>query len=376
MPKLPAPKDGKTLYVKDRLLPFSFFPVKRDKKRYGLYDSVFAMSPWAVMEAAVRSRVSDADLRSEALAFLEQAQDFHASATSRLAANPLLLYYSFLNLGKALLLTLGHPTTLDRAAHGLSEQRLATGVELDDSVVVVTNTGNRVNVYAELIDRLGFARPSAGDTYPVPELLSQIVVGHRIWREADKANTERFIGLYSIEIVDSRPTKELWLRLYVPKGDLKRYGITRERLLNQGDLAGTFHEVDTTAMALPKGVYACFEQDTAVTYTGWPTDVVMDLVGNVRPRLWRIVTTTPEYRKYYLHLSPPGTVRLPQIASLWTLFFYFGSIVRYRPHLFDVVARGKYGAFVTEFISAQSEQLLYLLASEMCTREIARPAII
>jgi hypothetical protein len=40
--------------------------------------------------------------------------------------------------------------------------------------------------------------------------------------------------------------------------------------------------------------------------------------------------------------------------------------VRYRPHVFDEIAGGKYGAFVTEFVAAQPEQLLYLLASEAC----------
>lgn len=378
MARLPPPRDGETLYVKGRPLPFSFFPVTRDQRRYGLYDSVFAMSPWAVMEAAIRARVSDAGLRSEALAFLEQAQDFNSSATARLAANPLLLYYAFLNLGKALLLTLGYPTSLDRASHGLSEQRIGAGAELADSVVVVQGYQNRINVYAELIERLGFTRPHDGDTYPVPELLPQVVVGHRIWREADISHTERFVGIYAIQLACSRPNKQVWLRLLLEKGDLKRYGITRTRLLNEGGMAGLFHEVDTTKLPLPPGVYACFEQANPVTYTGRPTDKVMELVDVLRPRLWRIVTTTPDagYRKYYIHLSPPQALRLPQIASLWATFFYFGSIVRYRPHLFDSVTGGRYGAFATEFISAQSEQLLYLLASEMCGREIARPAII
>jgi hypothetical protein len=82
------------------------------------------------------------------------------------------------------------------------------------------------------------------------------------------------------------------------------------------------------------------------------------------------------YRKYYLHLTPGQETRLPQLASLWCLFFYFGSVVRYRPHLFDNILKGPYGAFVTEFLSAQPEQFLYLLASEMQARDIARPAIV
>jgi sterol desaturase/sphingolipid hydroxylase (fatty acid hydroxylase superfamily) len=58
------------------------------------------------------------------------------------------------------------------------------------------------------------------------------------------------------------------------------------------------------------------------------------------------------------------------------LFYYLGSIVRYRPHLFEALAQGPYGALVADFIAAQPEQLLYLLASEMCRREVAKPAIV
>jgi hypothetical protein len=50
--------------------------------------------------------------------------------------------------------------------------------------------------------------------------------------------------------------------------------------------------------------------------------------------------------------------------------------VRYRRHLFDNVTSGAFGAFVAEFVSAQAEQFLYLLASEMRQREVAKPAII
>jgi hypothetical protein len=136
VPRVPHARDGETLVVKERVLPFSFFPVTRDKRRWGLYDALFAMRPWPVMEAAARQRIEDEQLKAEALAFLEQAQDFYTAATARIAANPLLLYYSFLNLGKGVLLTLGYPNSLERASHGLSERRTgAGGTELDDSVV-------------------------------------------------------------------------------------------------------------------------------------------------------------------------------------------------------------------------------------------------
>ena len=83
------------------------------------------------------------------------------------------------------------------------------------------------------------------------------------------------------------------------------------------------------------------------------------------------------YRRYYVHLTPaPEAHRISQLESLWLLSYYLGSVVRYRPHLFDQLLAREYGAFLVEFITSQPEQLLYLLASEMCQREIARPAIV
>jgi hypothetical protein len=241
----------------------------------------------------------------------------------------------------------------------------------------VKDQGVRANIYPEIVERLGFTRPENDDAYPVVDLLPQIVVGHRIWREVATGHKERFVDLKEIEFVDDRSRKQLWLRLYLGRGDLSRYGITRDRVINEGGLAALFREVKVAPTGRSSDL-VCLEQEIPLVYTGRPTDVVADLVAIVRPHLWRIVSAVPgsSYRRYYLHLTPPSQLRLPQIGSLWVLFFYFGSVVRYRPHLFDELLRSENGAFIAEFVHAQPEQLLYLLASELCQREIARPAIV
>jgi len=58
------------------------------------------------------------------------------------------------------------------------------------------------------------------------------------------------------------------------------------------------------------------------------------------------------------------------------LFFYFDSVTRYRPHVYDEILSGIYGPFINEFVASQPDQLLYLLASEICEREVAKPALI
>src|SRR5581483_2575119 len=175
MPRLPQPLDGEVLQAKGRALPFSFFPVTRGSRRYGLYDAVFAVDPWSVMRGAVGTELSAA-YRPEALAFLRQAQDFYSAASAGLSTNPLLLYYAFLNLGKALVRVRGYTGSLDQAMHGLKERTLPGGTELHDSEIIVKDGGAACNIYPELIECLGYSRPCNNDTYPVGELLPQVVV--------------------------------------------------------------------------------------------------------------------------------------------------------------------------------------------------------
>lgn len=376
MARLPQPRAGSELVSRGRTLPFSFFPVTKGVRRYGLYDAVFAVNPWSVIRGTINNELTAGD-QVEALAFVEQAEDFYRAASAGLSTNPLLLYYAFLNLGKALIRVRGHTGSLDRAMHGLKEETSAGGTELKDSTVVAKGGGSGVNVFPELVSRLGFHRPPSNARYPVTDLLPQVVVGHRIWREASAANKERFIDLKHLDFVHDKTNRAVWLRLFVSKGDLSRYEIPRARLLREGGIERDFQEVKTESTGRDPAL-ACFEQRAPVTYTGRPNDVVADVVARIRPNLWRIVSALPggAYRRYYLHVSPPGTARLPQLASLWALFFYFGSVVRYRPHLFDELLRAADGAFIAEFISSQPEQMLYMLASELCQREIARPAIV
>jgi hypothetical protein len=221
---------GDVLEAKGRALPFSFFPVTRNGRRYGLYDAVFAVDPWSVMRGAIGTQLA-ASSRPEALAFLHQAEAFYRAARTGLSTNPLLLYYAFLNLGKALIRVRGYAGSLDQAMHGLTERTAVGGTELRDSQICAKDGPTAANVYPELVQRLGYPRPLNNDVYPVIELIPQVVVGHRIWRESATSHRERFIDVKQIQFVSSPGDRRLWLRLFFSRGDLSRYSITLKRLL-------------------------------------------------------------------------------------------------------------------------------------------------
>lgn len=361
--------------MKGRPLTFSFFPVRRNTRRYGLNDVVFAIDPWAVIEGAVNDQVAAADSH-EALAFVAQARAFFDAASARTPASPLLAYYAFLNLGKALIRCRGFSGPLHHAMHGLTDGQSVPAADLTSGIVTIKDGPAQVNVFAELIDHLGYPRPTPS-TVPVPELAAQVVVGHRLWREASN-RSERFVVIEQIEFVDDPTTKHLWLRLWLRRSDLSRYGLTRKQLIDEGGLTGAFAEIDAKPLASDPDL-VCLEQTAPLPYSGRATDIVMDVVDPARRWLWRIITAGAEggYRRYYLHLTPPTeTNRQPQLAAIWMLVFFFGSVVRYRPQAFAAMTRGRFGAWINDFVAAQPEQLLFMLASEFARREVARPAIV
>lgn len=117
MDNLQSARFGKPVTIKDRELTFSFFPVTRQGDNWILSDTVFAVSPWAVMQGQINSQL-EGELHQEATAFLQQAHDFYVTASEKLAANPLLFYYAFLNLGKALLRVRDPIVSFDSHKHG------------------------------------------------------------------------------------------------------------------------------------------------------------------------------------------------------------------------------------------------------------------
>lgn len=371
MPQLPAARDGEVLTIKGRDVAFSFFPVRFRARGWTLSDTVFAVSPWAVMQGTVDARL-DGEAHEEATAFLSQARDFYVTASERLSANPLLFYYAFLNLGKALLRVRGLEASLDHAHHGLGVRNLsAAGSTPEAAAVRVRDGKDKVHVFPELFGLIEDHRFADGHELPVDDLLSQVVVGHRQWRDASDRE-ERFIVVTDTELMQDRTSQALWVRLFIDPQDLSRYELSVQRVVREGRLDGFFRHVRS-----PVPGRECLELTQVAEYSTDPADGLAPLVATARPALWRIASALPggAYRRYYLHLTPAGLERATQLSALWALWFYFGSVVRYRPHSFDRMLAGRFGAYITEFVAAQPEQLLYLLASELCQREVAKPAI-
>lgn len=390
MPPLPQALAGSRLRIKSRPLEFSFWPMERTTRRYGLGTRVFATDPWTVIRRSVERRATAATMNAN-LALLEQAEDFYRAAASGVkAAKPLLLYYCFMNLAKAFVLTIRQRGEVDSAMHGLSEKldpppndrELINAFLRADRTVAAgpfPPPNAKIKVFDELHEAISGARITAAQTrYDLPKLMPQIVPGHRLWVEADGSNhTERFVSIERIDFVQNVIGKLIWLRFFVFSDDLRRINMSHQEFLIRTRLDSLFREV-ATSEAVDGRSLLCFEQMNATPYTHRPSDQVPDVVASVRPYLWRTVLSTPPYRKYYLYAAPTGEHGqvLPQALSIYALTFYLGSIVRYRPHHFDRILSDRYGPFVEAFMNDQPSQFIYLMASEFAEKEVTKAAIV
>lgn len=353
----------------------------KSTRRYGLNSRLYVTNPWAVIEGSIKRRCP-ANSQPEAVASARQAEQFFkASREAQLwASKPLLTYYSFLNLAKAYALTEGLRTTYDKAQHGLSEQIKPDGQELVDSVLTAFPSPNNKGLaqgfseFLAAISGTGITQPTA---FNITALLPQIVTGHRLWCDATDED-ERFLALDSIDFMENPQQKTLWIDFRVGEDGLTALNLTHATLLTNSRLAQGWTDVKGVTDPATGRRMLRFQQKSTHTYTARPSDEIPNLIKSVRPYIWTTVTTVRPFRKYYLYFCPPaeqGQV-LPQVVSIYAVFYYLGSVTRYRPQQFDTLLNGSFGEQLQETLTNVPNQFLYLMASGFAQREVSRAAIV
>ncbi|MEQ1729624.1 MAG: YaaC family protein [Vicinamibacterales bacterium] len=358
--------------IRGRDLDFTRWAMRRGTRRWGLNSRLFATDPWPVIRRSIHDSGIPKPRQEEAIAYLGQARAFfHGAADAALAeAQPVLLYYSFLNLAKALILVRGLAATLTKAEHGLSEGMGPGGRELVDAFLDAhPATATRINVFDLFWRALGGVGVGpAKAKYELPTVLPQIVPGHRLWAAGARRN-ERFVALDQVQLLEDGGA--IWTKLHLQHGDLTRFGIATKNVLKDAGLAGAWKQVTAPTATV------CLEPSAPTTFTSRAADKVMDAINTIAPHLWTTVRSDKPYRTYYLYMCPAAQVgsRMPQLCSIYAIAYYLGSITRYRPHHFTSIIDGAFGPFVEAFLNDQPTQFLYLLASEFTQREVTRAAL-
>lgn len=350
-------RDGQIVKVKGIAVPYTYWP-----DSFITRGRTVTTNPWSCMSAHVNMTIEPANKRKRALAFIEQAEDFYRAAANapRAGSQPLLYYYSFLNLAKAFLVVKTN-VSLSRCFHGLKEppdnirKRLTI---TSQQVRVDGHGGGRVKVYRELTKQIGFRAPSSVKDTKLVDLLEQTVAIHpTVCHTLNKK--KRFFALRTIEFRTAN--KEVWIRLNVDKNELAidkdAPGLIRNQMLS-------FEEVESDDRET-----RCYESE-AMKYRVSPREILPKLVESTKKDVWSVLR--PGGYRYYISTIEKNA-RLAQVSSAYQVMFYFGSIARYRPDDFIKFIEGKHGWLVTEFINTQPIQFTYLLGSSIIDSEMVIP---
>ncbi|MCC3295560.1 YaaC family protein [Arthrobacter sp. zg-Y411] len=380
--KLPPARTGELLRLKDRELDFSFYPMTRSNRRWGIHSTLYAADPWAVIAGSVNEGISASSDKAAAASFVRQAHEYFSAAerAASIETRPLLYYYSFLNLAKAIAMGRGRSGLVGKVSHGIGHVGgAATGHTPSTARLQVGASDPAVGGTKSAIDELHWALEGRGVTtghYSVSEIIPQSVIAHRMWREAfEQPRKERFIPVDEVHFLQDAAANQVWLSLYISRATLLARGRGLKEVMSQSTLDASYGAVSVHD-ATVSSKYHVLEQRHPTAYSGRAADVVVDAVKGITPALWQTVTAHPPYRRYYLYLSPPGERRMPQWLSVYATLFWLGSLTRYQPvELFDALD-GKYGPFFREFLETQPKQLLYMLASDAKQQNVTRAAIV
>ena len=379
MSRVRVPRVGEPIQILGRPLRFSYWPMYRASRRFGLQSHLYATNPWALIRASVQRDCSAAS-RAESLAYVAQSEYFFdaAAKSSEWAAKPLLLYYSFMNLSKAFIVTKAIRISLDQARHGLAEKLTSGGKELIDAYLEAhpSPSTQRANVFALLWEALSGHVMTSTMRLDLTYLLPQVVTGHRLWCEAADQK-ERFMSIESVQMLQDKATRNLWAVLQMHAGTISQHGIAGSKLLRESGLQGAFRAVRGFHDALANEEMLQFEQVQQTRYSHRSSDSVPQLIESFRHSLFATAITARPFREYYLYVAPAQerSQVLPQLLSLFAITYWLGSITRYRPQQFDRVIESKFGGQLQEFLSSQPTQFVYLFASEFARREITRPPL-
>jgi hypothetical protein len=350
---------------------FSLWPVTSGQQPQ-LQHRVFSADPWPVITDAIQQRCPE-DRGDVALAFREQARDFYQAAMDGriLHAKPLLIYYGMLNLAKTLILTEAQKPRDYRPHHGLTEH-VQDPLTLEAKIKVTGPRGGMPPLFSDFARAIGGGQLTLKTEYKLVEVFPQILTGHRLWCSAQQAR-ERFVGIESINILyQPGSNRDVWVRIRISEGDLAPVGVANSDVIARSGLSDGWRLVADEDYGM-----VCLEQN-ARAYQNSPTEAVENLIGDLRSKLWSSVLIVPPYTKYYLYVSPITDRRevLPQLLSMYLNMYFLGSITRYRPHEFGLLVKSRSGSFIEGAVNDIPRQFLYLIASTLLQREVAKAAIV
>ncbi len=261
--------------------------------------------------------------------YINQAFDFYSAATNADAnTSPLLYYYCFLNLAKALC-EIKHPQfhlSQECYSHGISwrpnRQYL---VDVTKDSVFLSKRGVW-HVLWEIFTGLT-CNVSNPTNLKIKDLLAccpEINIEYE--RIFDK--NSNLLDLYQPDILYNKSSNKLWIKLSVSREGLRYFRLSRHRFI---DLISNGHNWYIQVKSSQNDYYT-FELSTPKEL---PLDWNPEYHQLFEPEIKAMnpfVHYGTDDLDYFIPIQTNIPLHLPQSLIIYTLIFWLGSLVRYDPH--------------------------------------------
>jgi len=278
---------------------------------------------------------------------LEQSKNFYIAAeNSPLKSRPLLYYYSFLNLAKVVI-NLDKKFGRVQYMHGLGESH--QGRFVNSTITISKKKIHIKNVSCELMEVLDGTVLTADLTLNVKDFLAHCVGVHRAYSE-----------IYSIE--------ELFFRIDDFKifKDGMRYSC-KAKLMAKGTDIPNLTAVGYNIIE-EDGDYYWVEGITTTSYNTTRNSYFL-LSQHLRAKgIWYFIGNDG----YTMYISKQTTQRYSPETIIYNSMFFLGSITRYHPYMFDRIFSDKEQWLMSEFLTTQPKQLLYLMTAKILGQNVLK----
>lgn len=341
-----------------------FSPAKSKAYLLGA-NSIRVSDPWSFLNYTIRvskhkttGQVLTQAQQKYLLDLLEQAEYFYETAqVAPIKSQPLLYYYSFMNLVKIAINLDKYEGNTKKHVHGIAESISSASKLTDVEIKISQSSGVKLSNSECLLKILGDPLPTyvaprrnsqPSFTIKVIDLMRDCVGINRTYSEIYKTH-EHFYKITDVQCFSKR--NKLHFRAKVIDCD----DDVMSRLIATG-----------YCIVKENGEYF-WTMDSYVKTTQSPTIAEWhSLSKKTRNQgLWSYTDGV----SYKLYISPIAQ-KMSSPAIIYHAMFFFGSITRYHPDLFDSILSAKDYWLVSEFLKTQPQQFLYYMVSYINGAEV------
>ncbi len=328
---------------------FPLFTKSSSIVNLGQNEKLIISDIWAFWDYVIKKAAKDKKQEDFLRSLLEQAKHFYQSGEgSPVKSQPLLYYYSFLNLAKIMINLTGAFGPGKMYMHGIAERHNSKFT--NSEIIKQPQKVNIVQVAHELVSQFDPHIDVKSLTLNTKELLNHCVGIHRTYSEIYN-QPEIFVRIISSALY--KKGKNLLFRGFID---------CSENQINKLKAAGYTISFDED------GRYFFEESIAIASYQPTRADYAK-LSQNIKKKgIWYFVGNNG----YTMYLSTNLKNRYSQESIIYMMMFYLGSITRYHPYMFDKIFSDKEQWLRSEFLNTQPKQFLYLATANILGQNVMK----